>query len=102
MYWSDGVHRLQFNDHWVLNQQVDALTHLDAVIENRKPHLRFRAEARLLEFMLKANCVSTFEQAGAEFRMNSHGGSASCMAHLLCGEFLDKCCNHKLPRLKGH
>ncbi len=37
MYRSDGVHRLQFNDYQILDEEVDAIAviHLDGIAKDR-------------------------------------------------------------------
>ncbi len=65
----DGVNRLQFNDHQTLDQQIDPVTEVElyAVVEHRKPDLRFGLKPGLLKFGLKTNLVGACEQAGTQF-----------------------------------
>ena len=66
MNWMDRFHALHFDDHNVLDEQVDALSefHLFAVEHNRQSNLAGDRESAFSYFVSETRLIGAFQQSG--------------------------------------
>ena len=69
----EALDRLQFNEHFVFDQQVsaEALFKSQAIVMNWDWHLSLNIQASLPEFVRKQDFVNCFEQARSRLRVNA-------------------------------
>ena len=72
----DGLDALDFDDHEVFYNQIDAIAEFDplTVIDDRQSHLLCDSKVLFAEFVCEAGFVRALEQSGAKMRMNLHRG----------------------------
>jgi hypothetical protein len=84
----DGRYRiygLDFDYHEVFDEEIHAIAQfeLDLTIDDRKADLSCGVKSILGQFILEARRVGAFEQARAQFGVNSHGRSNNGVADLV-------------------
>ena len=81
------VHRLDFYDDEVLNEEVHTISDFElyAVINDEKPNLTYGPDARFPELVMQAGLVGAFQQAGAQLGMDFHRRRNDLVADFMCG-----------------
>jgi hypothetical protein len=64
----DGLNRFHFDNHFVFDEQIDAVAELDdeAIVFDCKWFLRFEGDAEALQFVTQARSIRTFQQTRPE------------------------------------
>jgi len=72
----DRFDTLDFDDHEVFYNQIDAIAEFDplTVIDDRQSHLLCDSKVLFAEFVCEAGFIRALEQSGAKMRVNLHRG----------------------------
>ena len=88
MHRKDCFHRLDFDDHEIMHEQINAIADIElhTVIHNWKRNLDITTKADALQFVPQTGFVSAFQQSRPKLRMNFHSSRDDLMADFVCTE----------------
>ena len=89
MHRQNALNGFQFDHHQVLDEEVDAIARVEnqIVISNREQNLSTRTNFPLFQFVPETGLVSTFEQPGANDRVDAHRRSDNRVADFVFDHF---------------